>query len=58
MMIKTIYVTTAQQRAAQALVARSAITGRPVSSAIVRIAQARPADERDECTESTGEPEE
>lgn len=45
-MTRTIFVTRAQVRAAQFLIERSAITGRPLSPAILKIANAKSANGR------------
>lgn len=42
-MANIVYVTRAEVKAAKTLVWRSSITGRPVSSAIQKIANAKPA---------------
>lgn len=42
-MAKRVYVTSAQARAAKTLVARSAVTGRFVSSSLKKIAAAEPS---------------
>ena len=42
-MTKRVYVTSAQARAAKKLVARSAVTGRVVSSSLMKIATAEPS---------------
>ena len=42
-MTRTVHITLAEKMAAEALVERSAVTGRPVSPTIVKIANARRA---------------
>lgn len=54
-MIKTIYATPAEVLAAQTLVRRSAITGRPISPIIVKIANARPANSAEQSGEAPPE---
>lgn len=52
-MAKRVYVTSAQARAAKKLVARSAVTGRFVSSGVKKIASASPARRSDSSPATT-----